>query len=138
MKIENTILIDAPVRDIWNLTIDVEALPELTPTMTKVSRIGHEPIGVGSEVSIKQPGQPERVWTVIELEPDRSFVWSTKAMGMTMTASHQLADAEVGTSNTLTIEVTGALSPVVGPLLRRPLRKALATENQGFKAAAEH
>ena len=134
MRIQNTIDIDAPVSDVWQVTTDVERLPSITPTMTRVERLDGGPLAVGSQARIKQPGQRARVWTVTVLEPERRFAWSTKVMGATMTATHELAPTERGTSNTLTIDVDGAL---VGALVKAPARKAIARENEGFRAATE-
>ena len=64
MRIEHEVTIRASVDDVWALTIDVEALPTITPTMTSVRRLDNGPIGVGSKAVIKQPGQAERTWTV--------------------------------------------------------------------------
>lgn len=58
-------------------------------------------------------------------------------MGATMTASHVLTATEEGTTNTLTVDIDGPLSSFVGALVRGPISKAIATENQGFKTAAE-
>lgn len=137
MRIEHRIEIVAPVTRVWELTLDVESWPEHTPTMTSVERLDTGPLAVGSRVRIKQPGQRARVWTVTELEPEQRFTWSTRAMGTTMTGSHLVAATDVGTTNTLVVEIEGGLAPLVGVLVRRPVARAIATENQGFKAAAE-
>ena len=137
MKVTHVEDIEAPVAVVWGLTIDVESLPSVTPTVTEVERLDHAPLGVGSQVRLEQPRQRSRVWTVTAFEPDRRFAWSTRAMGMTMTGIHELAESDGVTVNTLTVELTGALAPMMGPLLRRPLLKALASENDGFKTVAE-
>lgn len=137
MRLQHEERIDAAVADVWELTIDVESLPSLTDTMTEVERLDSMPLTVGSRVRIKQPGQPARVWTVTELDPGRRFVWTTRAMGMTMTAAHKLRESDHGTVNTLSVDLAGVLAPVLGRLLRRAITKALATENAGFKQAAE-
>ena len=137
MRIEHTIGIDAPVSEVWALTIDIETLPSLTSTITSAERLDDRPLTVGSKVRLKQPGQRERVWTVTALEPERLFAWSTRAMGTTMTATHELTGSGDGTNNTLRIDIEGALAPLVGALVKKPIAKALATENMGFKRAAE-
>lgn len=138
MRIENSIEIAAPPDEVWGLTVDVEALPSMTPTMTRVERLDSGPMAIGSSARIKQPAQRSRVWTVTELDEQRRFAWSTRAMGMTMTGIHQLEATDQGTSNTLALELEGRLAPVLGPLMSRSMRRALAQENQGFKTAAEH
>ncbi len=138
MAISHELIIDAPVERVWNLTMDVEAWPDTTPTMTAVERLDDGPLQPGSRVRIRQPGQPARVWTVTALEPESLFVWETRAAGLRMIASHRLAAAGDGRCrNTLGIELAGPLAGVVGRLLGRRLLKTIATENEGFRRAAE-
>ena len=137
MRVHHVEEIEAAADDVWDLTVDVEALPSLTSTITHVERLDDGRLEVGSRVRIKQPGQRAKVWTVTALESGRRFAGSTTAMGMTTTAAHDEEAADDGTVNTLSLDRTGALSPVIGRLLERPLRRALATENAGFKYAAE-
>lgn len=137
MRIENTIQIDAPLARVWALTMDLKRWPAITPTITAIERLDEAPLTVGSKVRIKQPGQRAKVWTVTAIEPERLFAWSARVMGTTMTATHHLAAAAGGTTNRLTIDIEGRLAGLVGVLLRGPIRKALAKENAGFKAAAE-
>ncbi|MGI9621446.1 MAG: SRPBCC family protein [Acidimicrobiales bacterium] len=137
MRITHTEDIAAPAAVVWEQTVAVESLPSLTPTITEVERLDKGPLEVGSRVRIKQPGQRARVWTITAFEPERLFSWSTAAMGMTMTGIHELSHAEGITSNSLTIELSGRLAPILGPLLVGPLHKALAAENDGFKSVAE-
>lgn len=137
MRIQHILDIAAPPSTVWELTIDVESLPDHTPTMTDVTLLDPSPLKVGSTVRIKQPAQRAKVWTVTELEPNKRFTWATKSAGTVMTASHNLLETPSGTTNTLTVDIEGRLAPLIGTLIRRPIRKALATENNGFKAAAE-
>ncbi len=137
MKLENTQRITAPVDVVWALTEDVERWPDITPTMTTVERLDDGPLAVGSQARIKQPGQGSRVWTVTRLEPGRLFAWSTKALGTHMEGSHHLSEEDGVCVNRLVLELTGGTAGIVGRLLGGQLRKAIATENEGFKAAAE-
>ena len=137
MEITDTTTINAAIDRVWQLTLDVESWPEHTPTMASVEKLDSSPLEVGSRARVKQPGQRSRVWTVTRLEPGEIFAWQTRAFGATMTGSHLIAAHGTGTMQTLRIDIEGALSPVVGAILRRSIRKAICTENQGFKAAAE-
>lgn len=137
MRIEHSLEIAAPVARVWELTLDVEAWPDLTPTITRVEWLGDPPIAVGSQARIKQPAQRAKVWTVTALEPERRFAWATRSLGLTMTGTHDLAASNAGTINTLSIDLEGPLARLVGTLFRRAIRKAITTENEGFKAAAE-
>lgn len=140
MQMEHTIQIEAPIERVWALTTDVERWPDTTPTMTRVETLDAEPLQIGSEARIKQPGQPSRVWTVGVLDDtgdDRTFSWSTRAFGCTMTGTHTLRSTPAGTANTLALDLQGRLAGVVGRLFGRPMRRSLEKENAGFKHAAE-
>lgn len=137
MRIEHVLEIEAPVERLWALTVEVEGWPRFTPTVTAVERLDDGPLRVGSRVSLKQPGQPSRVWTVTALEPPRRFAWSTRLPGVTMTGVHELAATDRGTRNVLRVELTGWASGLMGVLARIPIARALARENEGFRTAAE-
>ncbi len=137
MRIEHEIEINAPVARVWGLTIDVESWPEMSPTMESVKRLDTGPLSVGSQALIQQPGQRATVWTVTRLDHEKSFVWSTRSLGMTMTGIHRLRPVGRSTVNTLVVEIEGGLAPMIGRLLRRPILGAISAENEGFKKAAE-
>ena len=137
MRWENTVAIDAPTQVVWQLTTDVEQWPSLTTTMQQVDRVDQGPLRVGSSARIKQPGQSTALWTVDHLDEGRSFSWQTRRMGLTMTGSHLVETTGRGCRNTLAIEVDGRGARLFGLALGGLLRKSLATENAGFKAAAE-
>jgi uncharacterized membrane protein len=138
MLIKDTIVIDAPVARVWDMTMDIGTWPSISPTMQRVERLDEGELRIGSSARIKQPGQPAAVWTVTRLEPMRAFVWYARRPGVTMTGGHLLEDLGGGRCRyTLTLEVTGPMSGPTGLLFGGVMRKALATENAGFKRAAE-
>jgi len=142
MRITDTREIDAPADVVWQLTLDVEQWPTLFPTVQHVQRLDDGPLRLGSSARIKQPGQSPAVWTVTKLEQGSRFVWQTRRPGMLMVATHEIVDRQSpdgGTAcrNTLTLDLTGALGGLLGRLLRSRLSGVLATENTGFRAAAE-
>jgi uncharacterized membrane protein len=137
MHIEDRVEIEASIDAVWAMTEDVERWPEITPTITSVQRLDDEPFGVGSRARIKQPMQRPAVWTVTRFEPGRHFAWATKTLGMRMEGGHHLEGDASRTVNTLTLDVTGPMAPVLGRLFAGQFRKAIQTENQGFKREAE-
>jgi len=137
MLIQNQLTIAADLDEVWRLTMDVEGWPAITPTMTSVERLDDGPLRVGSTARIVQPKQPPRTWTVSRLEPGRVFEWQTMLSATTMTGRHLLDAVSQGCRNTLEVEITGRGSGVLGVLARRQLAKAIATENEGFRRAAE-
>lgn len=129
--------IAAPADTVWRLTTDVTNLPSLTPTMQKVERLDDGPLQVGSRTRIKQPGQSAAVWTVTRIEPGSEFVWETKRLWLRMVGGHRIEDLDGSCRNVLSLELTGPGSGLLGALIGSTVRKAIATENAGFKTAAE-
>jgi hypothetical protein len=105
--------------------------------MESVERLDSGPISVGSRARIKQPGQRPKIWTVSQIDPEKTFAWGTRTLGMSMTGAHHISASADGTTQTLTVDIGGPLAPILGPLLRRPILSAISQENEGFKAAAE-
>ncbi len=137
MHLEDRLEIAAPVSTVWDLTVDVERWPDSTPTITSVERLDDGPLGIGSQARIKQPRQRSTVWTVTAFEPGRTFAWATRTLGMRMEGGHHLEGDESRCTNTLTLDVSGPMAPILGRLVAGQLRKAITTENQGFKRTAE-
>jgi uncharacterized membrane protein len=137
MRIEHEIEIEAPVATVWEVTLDVESWPQMSPTMDSVKRLDTGPLSVGSQARVKQPGQRAKVWTVTQIDHEKTFAWSTQSLGMTMTGIHSLRSTGQRTVNTLVVEIEGGLALIVGRLLRRPILAAITAENEGFKATAE-
>ncbi len=135
--ITSELLIAAPVERVWDLTVDVERWPSLTPTITRVERLDEGEMRLGSQARVKQPAQRAAVWTVTDLEPGSRFVWQTKVGPITMVGGHRLQPTEAGCRNLLTLEVSGLGSRLFERLVGGRIRQAIETENQGFKRAAE-
>jgi uncharacterized membrane protein len=137
MKITNSIVIAAPAERVWQLTTDVANWPAITPTMQRVERLDEGPFGLGSTARIKQPGQTPAVWTVTRFDAGHEFAWQTTRMGVIMTGSHRVERDGDQTRNTLGLDMTGRGAGLMGLLFGGIMRKALQTENNGFKTSAE-
>jgi ligand-binding SRPBCC domain-containing protein len=137
VDITETTTVDAPLERVWQLTLDIEALPSVTPTISGVERLDAGPVQVGSRARVAQPGLPARIWTVDEIDAPHRFVWSTRLLGVRMVGVHELATAgEDRCQLTLTIRFEGRGSGLVGRLGRRSISRALAAEADGFARAA--
>jgi uncharacterized membrane protein len=129
--------IDAPADVVWGLTTDVTTWPSYMPTVTSVERLDDGPLRVGAQARIKQPGQRPALWTVTELTPGRTFAWRSQRKGYAMVGRHQVEPEGGGTRNTLTLTMSGPLTPVLGPLLGPLMRRVLRTENECFAERAQ-
>lgn len=136
MHIDNTLAIAAPVHRVWDLTIDIERWPTLTPTILSVERIDDGDLRVGSSARVRQPRMPLAVWTVTELEPLSRFVWEAQILGSRFVGGHHLTSTSDGTRNVLTLDVTGWTAGLLAATAGSAMRQAIATENDGFRRAA--
>ena len=138
MSISHSIDISAPTATVWGLTVAVEGWPDVSPTtMTSVERLDNGPLQVGSTARIVQPRQRPSLWTVTQLEPGRVFVWTTRVVTVVTTAIHRIEPTPHGCRNTLSVELGGFGSGLVRRLVGRRIQEAIATENEGFRRAAE-
>lgn len=134
----HAIEVAAPPERVWDLTIDVERWPALFPTVTSIVRVDPGPMAVGSSARIRQPAQPERLWTVVTCDAPRRFVWVTQGLGFTMRADHEIAPTPTGGAiNRLTLDIDGPMAGLLAAVAGRKLREVLAIENEGFRVAAE-
>ncbi len=137
MEITETTTIDAPIERVWALTLDLDGLPSITPTVTKVERLDPEPVAVGSRVRLEQPGLPPRIWTVDQVDAPHRFSWSTRLLGVRMTGIHELARVgEDRTDMTLRVVFEGRGAALLGRVGRRSIARSLAAEATGFARAS--
>lgn len=137
MRLTHTHLVLAPAERVWALTEDLESWPTLTPTMTSVQRLDAGALRVGSTARVTQPRQRPATWTVTTLEPPRQLTWEAAALGTRLVAGHHVEPVDGGCRTTLTLDLEGGTAPVLSRLAGGTLRSALATENDGFRRAAE-
>lgn len=138
MEISDTTTIAAPIDEVWNLTLDVEGLPTITPTITSVERLdGTNAIVIGSRMRLRQPALPPREWTVETIDAPHRFAWATRLLGVRMVAVHDLDETADGQCElTLRLRFEGRGSTLLGAISRRSIARTLATENAGFATAA--
>jgi uncharacterized membrane protein len=138
VEITDELVIDAPIERVWQLTVDVEAWPSITPTMTSVERLDHGDLAVGSTARVKQPAQRAAVWTVTRFEPPTAYEWATTVLGVRMVGGHHLEATDAGhTRNRLIVRLEGRGAGLLGRVVGGRIHQAIATENAGFKKAAE-
>jgi uncharacterized membrane protein len=137
MRFETTVEIAAEPDRIWSTWVDVACWPDWTTSVDSAQRLDDGDFGVGSKVRLKQPRMRAAVWEVTELEPGRSFVWSTRSGGMSMVASHVIEPGTDAATVRLSFELAGPLSGLFGRLMGGRIRRYLQTEADGVKAYCE-
>jgi len=129
--------IDAPPDNIWAVMIDVERWSEWTPSVTRLEKLDAGELHVGQRVRIEQPKLPKMTWEVTEVDPGRSFSWSTSRPGVTTVGTHEVAVDGSGSEIRLTIEYRGLLAPVVHLLAGRRTHQYMEQEARGLRQRAE-
>jgi uncharacterized membrane protein len=137
MDYETTVTIDAPPETVWALTIDIEAWPQMSSTVTSVHRIDDGYLQVGSEADVQQPRLRRARWRVTKLDPGREFVWESTAGGVTSVGEHIVRPAGDGSLLKLTIRQSGRFTGLVAALYGRRIQRYLQIEAEGFRRAAE-
>lgn len=137
LEVIDSIVIGAPIQCVWNVTIAVENWPLWCPTVRELQRLDSGPFELGSRARIRQPMQPESVWTVTAFESGRCFHWETRRRGLRMIGSHQVQQTADGTLNHLGLLAEGPLATLLGPIFRIVVRSALRQENEALKMHCE-
>lgn len=137
MDIIDRLEIAAPVEAVWAHTVNVASWPQLTPTITSVELLDDGPLVVGSRARIVQPHQRPRIWTVTTLDAPTRFEWKTRVGPVEMVGGHRIEATPTGCVNSLSVELSGPGSALLRAVLGRALQRTIATENQGFRRAAE-
>ena len=130
--------IRAEARSIWTTLVDVERWSEWTRSIDKVERLDHGEFGIGSRARVQQPRIPVAIWTVTEFEPEKSFTWVSRAVGIRSVATHRLEPHGDGTvSLTLGFAQTGWLARLFRSRAEKITREYLALDAQGLKQRCE-
>lgn len=137
MDLSVTTLVDAPPEQVWRLFTDVERWPEMIASVREARRIGTGPMRVGSEFIIKQPRLRRARWRVTELEPGRSFAWTTTSGGVSGDGGHIVEPNGQGSKITITLRVYGPLAWLVYPFIGRLSQRYITMEMEGFRRTAE-
>jgi hypothetical protein len=113
----------AAITTLWEALADLPSWPDWCPAFSAVQPDG--PLQVGTTARVVQPELRAATWTVQQVEPGRSFRWSTSGPGFRVVADHLLQERGPGTSVTLTVTVTGPMGWAVTMVSGRAMRRYL-------------
>jgi uncharacterized membrane protein len=129
--------IHAPPEKVFAVLRDIERWPEWTSTMTSVQRVQSGAFAVGSTAHVRQPRLRPALWRVTELEDQRNFTWTTRSLGLRMTAGHLIEPQGAGSRVTLSFELSGFMAPAVWWFYGGLIERYITTESQGLKKRSE-
>jgi hypothetical protein len=105
--------------------------------MTSVQRIERGPFALGSSARVRQPSLRPAVWQVTEFEDGRNFTWTTRSLGLRMTARHSVEPRGAVCRVILSLELAGFIAPLVLRLYGGLMERYVTTESQGLKKCSE-
>lgn len=133
-----TARVEAPPERVWPLMADVLRWPDWLPTVTTVEPLDSPALALHARYRIVQPKLPPAVWTVVRLEPLRSFSWESRSPGVRTLADHTLSPLPDGsTSVTLRIRFFGPLSMLARAIAGSLTRQYMAREAALLKERIE-
>lgn len=138
MRFEESIDIDAQQQRVWDVLSDLEAWPRRIETVEVVELLTPAPVAEGSRIVLKQPKLPEGTWDITVWDVPSYFGLRQKSGGVTSVAGHRIEGLEEGRSLlTLSMDMRGLLTPIIGRIYRDLVTRYMSIEAQGMKRAAE-
>lgn len=137
MRFQESIQIQAPPQQVWEIYSDVERWPEWTASVTSVERLDPGPLAIGSRARVRQPRLPTATWTVTELVADSHFLWEAKGPGLTTVGGHFVEADGNGTRAVARLDQHGPGGALIGWLTAGLTRRYLEMEVHGLRARAE-
>lgn len=137
MRHQQTFEIAAAPDAVWAIMADLERYPEWAPTFERVEFPGGKTLAKGLAVKLWVKGAPPSTWVVTNHEPGRRFTWETTARGVHSVADHVVEPAGNGTKVTLSVEMTGFMSRLFAPMIKKVATRNVELEGNSLKARAE-
>ncbi len=115
-SIQRSLTIDVPASKVYDAFVDLSRWLEWNPHFRAVKPLSEGPLAVGSKARVALKLSPlASVWEVTELNPSRSFAWTTSSLpGLRLAFDHIAESADGGTRATLRIDIAGPLSFLAG------------------------
>ena len=117
--------------------VDVERWREWTASITSIEKLQPGPLAIGSRARVVQPKLRPAVWTVTQLDPGRSFSWTSGIPGVHVTGIHTVERVGQGSRAVLSVEFKGLFGGLVDRLMRKLNDEYVGMEAAGLKRRCE-
>jgi uncharacterized protein YndB with AHSA1/START domain len=132
-----SIVIQAPVENVWTILAELERWPEWTASMRSVRALGEGRPGVGARYRVEQPKLQPAEFTISDWRPPHSFTWRMGTPALSAVAVHTLTPMPEGCGLELKLDYRGPLAWAVGVLAGKLTREYMSLEAEGLKRRAE-
>jgi hypothetical protein len=125
---EHTLVADVPAAAIWALYEDADSWPSWDPDAERISRDG--PFTAGTTGTMTNRGQDPLPFTLIEVEPLRSFTDETAVGDVVVRVAHRIEPGPDGTiALTYRAEIDGPAEQTeeLGPMITRDFPAVMAS-----------
>ncbi len=121
---------------VWPLIREVERWHEWTASITRITRLDHGPLQLGSRARVEQPKLPANTFVVTALEENRGFTWETKSPGLRGAGHHWIEARDGGRASrvTLGVDFSGPLAPIVALFYGTLTQRYIEMEAAGLKS----
>ncbi len=122
--VDRIVEVNASLTDTWQTLIDAESWPTWMPVRS-VETTPKGKVDRNTSATIRwNSGRPMQV-VVTEFRPGRSFRWSGRLLGATVSYDHVVTASQNGAEVLFILEVVGPTARVVAGPLRRAYERAL-------------
>jgi len=141
-KIEESVMIDRPVEEVWKLTTDLSKVPKWDTHVLEAKQTSAGPLGLGATLELRE--KIENIITtqsqrVTEYEPNRKFsveATSGPGKGTMITFGMETVEGKTRFTSSDNVRLNGFYN-LVGPFVTRMLRKAVANSVGNVKRILE-
>jgi carbon monoxide dehydrogenase subunit G len=119
IAVERTFEVALPPEMAWSRLAEVERWPEWAPHITAVELSPPGDLGPESSGALHIRRLGRTTFGMTAWEPPQRWEWTGAMAGMSVVYDHQFARARGGTRLTWTVELVGALTPIVKPVFAR-------------------
>ena len=117
--------IDASLTDTWQTLIDAEHWPEWAPHLREVEVHPDGKVDRNTSASLRFTSGRSMHVAVTEFRPGRSFRWTGRVFGASVSYDHVVTSAGGGSEILFIMEVTGPTAGLVGRWLGRAYDRQL-------------
>lgn len=132
-----SIVIAAPLEQVWPVLADVERWATWTPTITRVTSLDGGAAREGARYRVEQPRLAPAVYTITSWRAPHAFTWVMRSPGIEGVADHTLTAVPGGCRLELRVEFRGLLAGLVAAMAGALTQQYIETEARSLKAKTE-
>lgn len=123
--VDRLVAVDAPLTDTWQTLIDAEKWPEWVSGLRSVEVHPPGKVDRNTSATLRYTSGRSMYVAVTEFRPGRSFRWTGRFFGSSVSYDHVVTSAGRGSEILFIMEVTGPTARFVGPWLGRAYARQL-------------